>query len=147
MNPWKGLDKGPGYRVENLGRPAVFFIPSYKLRKYTIGEETVEEHLHAFLAERFSAFTTTTAPFAGYWKDAKHRLVADESRMYKVSFVGKDRIPELFAKLGEICTVIEEDCLYVEAGQYAGLLYPAAVERPREVRIRSPRVVRRAKKP
>jgi hypothetical protein len=122
-NPWEGLE-GPTYHIENLGRPAMFLIPSHKLRTPGLSGKTPEEDLNAFLSEKFGAFNTTPVPEVGFWKNAQQRLVYDECRRYKVSFVGKERIPELFAKLSEICTAIGEDCLYVEAGQYSGLLYP-----------------------
>lgn len=122
-DPWEGLE-GPSYRIENLGRPAVFLIPSHKLRTPMASGKTAEEDLHAFLSERFGAFTTNPVSETGFWRNAQQRLVYDECRRYKVSFVGKERIPELFAKLSEICAAIDEDCLYVEAGQYSGLLYP-----------------------
>jgi len=41
-----------------------------------------------------------------------------------VSFDGKDRIPSLLAKLGEIAKLIGEECIYCKAGQYAAIIYP-----------------------
>ncbi len=122
-NPWKDLG-GPTYRIENLGRPAVFLIPSVKLRSPTPSGKTIEDDLHAFLSETFGAFTTTTVPFFGFWQNDHEQLVYDECRMYEVSFDGKHLIPQLLTKLAEICSLIGEECLYVKAGQYSGLLYP-----------------------
>lgn len=121
-NPWAGLE-GEGYRIENLGRPAVFLLPSHKLRTEVDGM-TVEERLHQFLTMHFGAFTTTTVPYFGFWRSSSQKLVYDECRQYEVSFVGKERIPELLTLLAWIAKVIEEDCLYVKAGQYSCLLYP-----------------------
>ena len=121
-NKWEGLS-GEGYRIEDLGRPAVFLLPSHKLRML-LGRSTIEEDLHNFLSENFSAFTTTTVPYFGFWRNSGEKLVYDECRLYEVSFVGKKRLPGLMRKLAEIASAIEEECVYFKAGQYACLIYP-----------------------
>ncbi|PJA45473.1 hypothetical protein CO174_03135 [Candidatus Uhrbacteria bacterium CG_4_9_14_3_um_filter_50_9] len=119
---WDGLD-GPSYTLTNLGRPAVFLIPSHKLRT-PMGEDTVEHYLHDYLMEHYGAFTTTTVPYFGFWRNGRGKVDYDECRRYEVSFVGKERIPELLEVLAKICEVIGEDCFYIKAGQYTSLMYP-----------------------
>ncbi len=125
MTVWSEL-VGEGYEIEDLGRPAVFLLPSHKLREKDVSGRTVEERLHDFLVEHFGAFTTTTVPYFGFWRNDGNTLVYDECRLYEVSFSGKDRIPLLLAELAAILPIIKEDCLYFKAGQYTCLLRPKA---------------------
>lgn len=116
--------QGEGYRIENLGRPAVFLLPSHKLQKEWKGGQTVEEWLRQFLLEQFGGFTSTLIPYFGFWHGGTN-AVYDECRRYEVSFIGPERIPMLLTQLATIARHIEEDCIYFTAGQYACLIYPA----------------------
>lgn len=120
---WKSL-AGENYTIEDLGRPAIFLLPTKKL-KQKVGDITIEEDLHKFLVEHFGAYTSSTIPSFGFWKNAEEATISDECREYEVSFLGKERIPVLFKKLAEIAKIIEEKCIYVKAGQYSGLVYPS----------------------
>ena len=42
----------------------------------------------------------------------------------KVSFRGKERIPKLQKFLAEICSVMREECIYLETGENSWLIYP-----------------------
>src|SRR5262245_41108915 len=109
-NKWAGLDVGPGYRVVNGGRPAVFLIPSHKLQTVDGGEK-LEDRLHRFLLTQFGGFTNTTVPYFGYWRSSETGLVHyDECRQYTVAFDGKLRIKELLTKLAEIARLMGEEC-------------------------------------
>ena len=112
------------YEIENLGRPKVFLLPSHKLRTRLPDGSTVEESLRCFLIENFGAFTTTTVPYFGFWRDDGAQIVYDECRLYEVSFVGKERIPLMLSKLAAVAEAIGEDCIYCKAGQYACLVRP-----------------------
>lgn len=122
MSVWEQF-KDPSYELTDLGRPAVFLIPSEKLRRRKIGEDTVEAYLHDQLGKHYHAFTYSTVPTAGMWWNGEC-LEYNECRRYVVSFLGKERVPDLLRLLAEIARVLEEECLYVEAGQYACLLAP-----------------------
>ena len=122
VNKWAGLG-GDSYKIVSLGRPAIFLLPSHKLRTQ-MGDETVEQYLHRFLTENFGAFTTTTVPYFGFWRNNRGRMDYDECRRYEVSFKGKENIPLLLEVLAKIATTIEEDCIYFKAGQYTCLVYP-----------------------
>lgn len=122
-NPWSAFE-GPGYSLENLGRPAIFLIPSHKLR-LKIGETTVEKRLETFLLNEFGAFTTSLIPSFGLWRDASHEVVGDESRQYEVAFAGPERIRILVAELATIARDIQEDCFYFKAGEDVCLIKPA----------------------
>ena len=123
VNKWEGLTP-LDCRIEDLGRPAQFLLPVQKLGMSTPSGKDIRDDLHDFLLAEFGAFTTAHIPGFGIWRDAHGKAVVDDCTQYKVSFKGKDRIPVLLAKLKEVCQLMSEDCIYVEAGQYAGLLYP-----------------------
>ena len=111
------------YIIEDLGRPAIFLIPINKLQKKIEGV-TVRESLHQFLVKNFSAYTTSTVPGFGFWKNDKKLTIVDECCEYEVSFLGKNKIPVLLRKLAEITNATGEECIYVKAGQYSALVYP-----------------------
>lgn len=121
-NKWSGLE-GKGYKIEDLGRPAIFLIPVKKLDIEILGR-TVEYRLRQFLIEKFGAFTASRIPSFGFWKNTEHAAISDECAIYEVSFVGKDKIPVLLRKLAEIAKDIDEECVYFKAGQYSCLVYP-----------------------
>lgn len=120
-NPWQKF-AGEGYRVQNLGRPAIFFIPSKKLG-IKDGKKTVEDRLNGFLQKEFGAFTISTAPYFGAWNNGKS-ISRDECRLYEVSFVGKKRIELLFNFLAKFARKIDEECIYFKAGEDTCLVYP-----------------------
>lgn len=120
-NKWHSLG-GDGYTIKDLGRPAIFLIPVKKL-KLKAGDLTVEEYLHKFLTENFCAYTCI--PSFGFYKSAEGAIIFDECRQYEVSMLGKERIPILLKKLADVAKIIGEECIYVKAGQYSGLLYPS----------------------
>ena len=119
---WQSLS-GSGYRLVDLGRPAVFLLPTKKLSR------AIEKDLHWFIVAHFGAYTTSTIPSFGFWKNAERATISDECRIYEVSFLGKDRIPVLLKKLAKVAAQIEEECIYVKAGQYTALVYPKRTKR------------------
>ncbi len=123
QNKWHVFAQGVNYHLQDLGRPARFLIPSGKLA-FPYEDTTVEKYLRQFLARNFDAFTTTLIPNFGIWRNDRGKLLDDECREFRVSFLGKERLPLLLEELGKIASAINEACIYVEAGQYAGLVYP-----------------------
>lgn len=122
ISKWDKIPKG-NYRVVDLGRPAVFLLPSQKLGLVMPSGVTAQESLHKFFAANFSGYTFFCREKAGFYVDGKV-IVYDKCLEYKVSFLGKEKIPILLEKLAEIAAFIKEDCIYVEAGQYSGRVYP-----------------------
>lgn len=116
-NKWKEFESKE-YRIENLGRPAVFLIPSKKIEGTAL-----EKELHQFLIKNFGAFTVRSDFDFGFWK-SEGVIINDHCKEYEVSFAGKDRISLLLKKLTEIVSQIGEECIYVKAGQYAAAVYP-----------------------
>jgi len=115
--------KSPKYRLQDLGRPAVFLIPMKKLRQEHNGM-LIEKRLHNFLITNFGAFTTSSTPDFGVWKDFDQNAVVDDSRRYTVAFKGKEYLSPLIEELAQIAILTKEDCVYLEAGQYSTLVYP-----------------------
>lgn len=111
-------------RVENLGRPAVFLLPSLKLKKRNTGGGTIEDHVHAFLLKEFGGYTVTAGNIFGYWKGERRDLFYGEHRLYSVAFSGKGRIPALQSFLADIAAKMREQCIYLECGEDAMLVYP-----------------------
>lgn len=122
QNKWSGFSS-KDYLIKNLGRPAIFLLPTKKLNK-ELGGETVKNNLHRFLIKNFGSYTTSVVPQFGFWKKAKKSTVVDECHEYEVSFLGKNRIPLLIKKLSEIASATKEECVYLKAGQYSCLVYP-----------------------
>lgn len=122
QNKWKGFSSGD-YTIKNLGRPAVFLLPTKKLNK-KFGGETLKSNLHKFLIKNFGSYTTSIVPQFGFWKKSNESTIVDECCEYEVSFLGKNRIPLLIKKLSEIASAAKEECVYLKAGQYSCFVYP-----------------------
>lgn len=111
------------YRIQDLGRRAVFLVPSHRMRK-RCGGTSVEKLLHEFIKKHIGAWTYTLSPLAGVWTNELGEIFYDECREYKVAFLGKKRIPALLEILAAVAKEINEECIYVEAGQYSATIYP-----------------------
>ncbi|MBI5732348.1 hypothetical protein HY967_00085 [Candidatus Jorgensenbacteria bacterium] len=123
LGKWSSFEDEKNYHIENLGRPAIFLIPSHKLER-DAGGITVRRVLHEFLTEKFGAYTTSIIPSFGFWNNEGDQLICDECCQYEVSFDGKGKVPLLLKKLAEIAKLIREDCIYLKAGQYTCLVSP-----------------------
>ena len=120
---WSEFLKGENYRLVDLGRPAVFLIPSKVFSLPFKNGATIETAVKAFLIDNFDGFTMTAVPNFGFWYDG-HEHIMDESVKFEVSFLGKDHIPILLSFLADVARLGGEDCIYITAGQYAALIYP-----------------------
>jgi hypothetical protein len=114
---------GGGYRLEDLGRPAIFFLPVRKLKKKIKGM-SIEKKLHRFLISNFGAYTSSIIPSFGFWRSMGRAVILDECRQYEVSFLGKNCVPVLIRELARIAALVREECIYLKAGQYSCLVYP-----------------------
>ena len=119
---WSKIPSGR-YRIVDLGRPAVFFIPVKKLYLGLPGR-TIQEELHDFLVNRYGGYTATTLPSFGVWRGLGDAIINDECCVYEVSILGKNKVKPLLEKLAELAQKMGEECIYVKAGQYSGLVYP-----------------------
>lgn len=114
------MKEGKNYRLQDLGRMAVFYIPSAKAR-----EKDYDKKIRNFLLEEFGACTATLGNFCGWWKsDKNEKIHYDESIEFKTAFVGKERIPILASFLAKAAKDLGEECIYLETGEDAWLIYP-----------------------
>ncbi|MEK7627737.1 MAG: hypothetical protein AAB397_04120 [Patescibacteria group bacterium] len=113
------------YEKESLGRMAVFLLPSLKLKIRDEKGETIEEKIHQFLLVNFNGYTAATGNIFGFWKNSSGQEFYGEHKEYKVSFIGKERIPILENFLACVAMMIDEHCIYFETGEDSWLIYPA----------------------
>src|SRR3989338_5225504 len=128
MNPWAQFEN-KSFEIADLGRPAIFYVPVKKLK----GEKGIHIRLdlHLFLMSQFGAYSASTIKSFvthGFWKGSSRAVISDESIIYEVSFVGKDKIPILLKRLAKLALETEEECIYIKAGQYSGLIYHKKVQ-------------------
>lgn len=114
-------------RVENLGRRATFLIPSVKVynTKYSKTRQSIAKTIHTFLNSTFGGYTCASGNIYGYF--AKETTEYDELREFRVAFKEdekKTKVPQLQEFLARICEDIGEECIYLECGEDAMLVYP-----------------------
>lgn len=121
-DPWQKFRDEADLKIVDLGRPAIFLIPSAKLRIKMESGTTVEEHLKDILLGNYGAYSVTELPYVGLWRNHEQDLICDRCFKYEVSFVGPERIPLLMATLARIAAFVGEECIYFMAGEDACLI-------------------------
>ena len=114
--------------IEDLGKRALFLIPSIKVynRKYSKTRQNVARIVHKFLLETFGGYTCASGNIYGYFTSESTEY--DELKEFRVAFREDDRrtkVPKLQKFLALICDDIGEECIYLECGEDAMLVYPA----------------------
>ena len=102
-----------GYREEYLGKPAIFSIPSSKL-------ESVEFEIHTFLLKNYGHAWSHTPNIKGYWLGKPD----GDYTKFEISFIGKEKIPNLKKFLAKIARQIGEECIYLLTGSDSWYIYP-----------------------
>src|SRR6188768_2628198 len=107
----KGRSRRPEpFRVESLGRMAVFLLPSLKLKQRKKPGGVHEEIVHQFLMKNFGGYTASAGNIFGFWRDEKAgREWYGEHREYKVSFRGRDRLAMLQQFLARLAADLGEE--------------------------------------
>lgn len=121
------------YRKQSLGRMAVFLLPSLKLKSRVRGLGQLEQWVHNFLLAHYGGYTVTSGNIFGYWR-ASGREFYGEHRLYTVAFLGKQRIPSLERFLARLARSMGEQCIYLETGEDAWLVF-AANGIPRQIKL------------
>lgn len=116
-----------GIKVESLGRRAMFLVPSIKVynSKYSKTRQSIAQTIHRFLTMTFGGYTCASGNIYGYFQSAS--IEYDELREFRVAFKEdekKAKVPALLEFLSKICEDIGEECIYVECGEDALLVYP-----------------------
>lgn len=124
--------------IENLvyiGHMAVFYIPLTKLDDIAFGKngQTPRQIIADFLMEKYDAYTVIIANTQGFWRQHKQsRICMDLNALYEVSFEGNERVPEFVAFLSDICTLLQEDAIYLTMGYRSFLVTPKEGDRAKE---------------
>jgi len=102
---------------------AVFLLPSLKLKQKKRGKPH-DEIVHHFLMKHFAGYTASAGNIFGFWRDSQTgREYYGEHKEYKVSFRGRDRVEMLKKFLSQLAGELGEDCIYLEYGENAWLVY------------------------
>ena len=114
-------------RIEDLGKRAMFLVPSVKVynRKYSSTKQFVASTIHRFLTDTFGGYTCASGNIFGYFAGTVAEY--DELREFRVAFKEDERktkVPQLQEFLAKICADIGEECIYLECGEDAMLVYP-----------------------
>lgn len=114
-------------RIQNLGRRALFLIPSVKVYnpKYSKTRQSVAKTIHNFLTRTFGGYTCASGNIFGYFQSEATEY--DELREFRVAFLEdelKTKVPQLQEFLATLCADIGEECIYLECGEDAMLIYP-----------------------
>lgn len=114
-------------RVEDLGKRALFLVPSIKVynRKHSKSRQSVARTIHNFLLDTFGGYTCASGNIYGYFTSESAEY--DELREFRVAFKEDDlhtKVPELQKFLAKLCEDLNEECIYLECGEDAMLVYP-----------------------
>lgn len=113
-------------KVVSLGKPAHFFIPATKWDnlEYQFRQKPVKTLVHEFLIANYNGYTVK-GPFPGLWRPSKKSdTVGEQVIEVQASFLGKERIPKLQKFLAGMCSLMKEECMYLETGEDSFLVYP-----------------------
>ncbi|MBI5153394.1 MAG: hypothetical protein HZA36_02965 [Parcubacteria group bacterium] len=114
-------------RIESLGKRALFLIPSVKVynRKYSKTRQSIARTIHNFLLDMFGGYTCASGNIYGYFTSESAEY--DELREFRVAFKEDEKRTKVSALqefLSRICLDIGEECIYLECGEDAMLVYP-----------------------
>ena len=87
--------------------------------------QSIAKTIHCFLLEVFCGYTCASGNIYGYFKSTNDEY--DELREFRVAFKEDDfgtKVPKLQKFLADICSDIGEECIYLECGEDAMLIYP-----------------------
>ena len=115
-------------RVESLGKRALFLIPSIKVYnpKHSKSRQSVAKTINSFLNLTFGGYTCASGNIYGYFGSNTHSEY-DELREFRVAFKEDElrtKVPKLQEFLAILCKDINEECIYLECGEDAMLVYP-----------------------
>lgn len=116
-------------RIESLGRRATFLIPSVKVynKKYSKSRRSIAKKIHRFLTRTFGGYTCASGNIYGYFSGFNGPNEYDELREFRVAFKEDERktkVPKLQRFLARLCEDIGEECIYLECGEDAMVVYP-----------------------
>lgn len=106
-----------------LGKRAAFLLPSLKLKSPSEPGVTFEQDVHRFLTSTFEGYTAAAGNLFGYWKDAAGNDSYGEHRQFTVALLDESKLPALKEYLACLARQMHEDCIYLETGDSASLIF------------------------
>lgn len=107
---------------ENLGRPAIFYVPKSKMNDERLKSIT------DFLKNNFNNYKYRHEDAQGNWLDDAGRLYQDQNIMFKTAFTdkaeGRPKIKKLNNYLAELAFTTKEKAIYLETGEDARIIEP-----------------------
>jgi len=113
------------YFEQALGATAVFLLPSLQLKARRTGGLLLEDEVHEFLLGTFGGYTAAAGNIFGYWKDRAGEEWYGEHRQFSVALAEDEggKLEELKEFLAQLAGKLGEQCIYLEAGGRAVLVY------------------------
>lgn len=115
-----------------IGELVVFYIPVKKLNDSIYGKngKTPHELFEEFLMENFNAYTLELSETDGFWRwDKTSEIIHDKNARFEVSFQGEGNIDKFIDFISEMCSLLEEEGIYVTLAHKSWLILPAGSER------------------
>lgn len=113
-----------GYRVESVGRDAVFYLPSDLMGMEIESGIRCRQMVEDFLEQEYGGFTDEGNNHNGFWKNAQGTRFYERYQKYRVAFTGPERIPKLESFLSYIAKGLNEESIFISTGEDSWLLYP-----------------------
>jgi hypothetical protein len=113
-------------REQKMGRVVRFLLPSLKLKQPGEHGRTIEEDVHSYLVGALGGYTAASGNLFGYWKDESGKDSYGEHREFTIAVTDQNKLKELKEFLSRLSVRLAEECLYVEIGGEALLLYAAS---------------------
>jgi hypothetical protein len=110
-------------RERGLGTRAAFLLPSLKLKAHAGEGGTIEQSVHEFLLANFDGYTAASGNLFGYWKDQNGNDSYGEHRQFTVGLIDDSKLPKLKQYLARLAKEMQEECIYLETGGSASLIY------------------------
>lgn len=115
-------------REKPMGRVVRFLLPSLKLKQAARGD-TTEQRVHTFFTENFGGYTAASGNIFGYWKDQKGEDSYGEHREFTVTAADDAQLDAIRHFIANVATEMGEECIFVEIGGQASLIYADAETR------------------
>jgi hypothetical protein len=109
--------------VTALGKMTIFYIPSHKLDAPSpVGEQTPRGWIHEFLMQHYKAYTHTPSPVKGFWLNQERVVMHDVLERFEVSFESEKEFRRLVGFLGDLCSRLGEEAIYLTRGEESFLV-------------------------
>lgn len=103
---------------QKLGEPALFLLPSLKLK-----QRAAEEQVHRFLLDTFGGYTAAAGNIFGYWVDPEGRQSYGEHRQFMVALDKAEKRAALVEFLARIARELDEESILLQVGGAVSLVW------------------------